>query len=90
MPRGHTAFCYVVDGGLRLAEGPLAAGSMVVLGDGDEVVLAAGGAGARRLLAAGRPLREPIAWWGPIVMNTEEELRTAIADYRDGTFVARR
>ena len=90
VPRGHTAFCYVVDGGLRLAEGPLAAGSMVVLGDGDEVVLAAGDAGARCLLAAGRPLREPIAWWGPIVMNTEEELRTAIADYRDGTFVARR
>ena len=41
----------------------------------------------RFLLASGRPLREPVAWHGPIVMNTDEELRRAFAQYRDGTFL---
>jgi len=41
----------------------------------------------RFLLVSGRPLREPVAWYGPIVMNTEEELETAFREYREGTFV---
>ena len=61
-----------------------------LLGDGDEVDLDAGAEGARVLLLAARPLGEPIAWWGPIVMNTEDELRAAVEEYHEGTFVGRR
>jgi hypothetical protein len=62
----------------------------LLLGDGDEVGVDAGEDGARFLLVAGRPLGEPIAWWGPIVMSSEEELRAAISDYHNGTFVRHR
>jgi redox-sensitive bicupin YhaK (pirin superfamily) len=44
----------------------------------------------RFLLVSGRPLQEPVAWQGPIVMNTEEELRTAFREYREGTFLKHR
>ena len=89
-PRGRTVFCYVFEGAARLAEGPVQAGSLVLLGDGDEVCIGATDAGARLLLVAGQPLGEPIAWWGPIVMSSEDELRAAVADYHNGTFVRHR
>ena len=47
----------------------------------------AGDAGIRFLLVSGTPLQEPVAWYGPIVMNTQEELRQAFAELRDGTFL---
>ncbi len=59
----------------------------VLFGAGDEVAVAAGASGARFVLCAGRPLREPIAWGGPIVMNTREELDQAFAEIRAGTFI---
>jgi len=59
----------------------------VLYGDGDGVRITSGDGGARFLLLSGRPLREPVAWYGPIVMNTQEELRTAFREYRDGTFI---
>ena len=89
-PRGSTVFCYVFEGAARLAEGPVPAGSLVLLGDGDEVCIDATEDGARFLLVGGRPLGEPIAWWGPIVMSSEDELRAAISDYHEGTFVRHR
>lgn len=55
-------------------------------GGGEEVRIAAAGGSLRFLLAAGRPLGEPVAWRGPIVVNTEEELDEAFAAYRAGTF----
>jgi redox-sensitive bicupin YhaK (pirin superfamily) len=61
--------------------------SLVVFDSGDEVTVEAGEAGIRFLLVSGRPLREPIAWYGPIVMNTQEELRQAFAEYQAGTFL---
>ena len=61
--------------------------SLVVFDRGDEVTVAAGEEGVRFLLVSGRPLNEPIAWRGPIVMNTEGELRQAFAEYADGTFL---
>ena len=64
--------------------------SLVVFDSGDEVTVEAGDHGVRFLLVSGRPLREPIAWYGPIVMNTEAELRQAFAEYRDGTFLKHR
>jgi hypothetical protein len=61
--------------------------SLVLFDRGDEVTAQAGEEGLRFLLVSGRPLREPVAWYGPIVMNTQEELRRAYAELRDGTFI---
>lgn len=86
---GYTALAYVHGGVAEFAPGVEAGNATTVLfGEGDHVrIRATGEETARFLLVSGRPLREPIAWRGPIVMNTDEELRHAFAEYRDGTFV---
>jgi redox-sensitive bicupin YhaK (pirin superfamily) len=61
--------------------------SLVLFDRGDEVVVQAGPAGIRFLLVSGKPIEEPVAWYGPIVMNTEEQLRQAYAELQDGTFI---
>jgi redox-sensitive bicupin YhaK (pirin superfamily) len=89
VPRGHTAFAYVDHGEVRfgpeqtLARGP----ALVVFGDGDIVEASAGGGGGRFLLAAARPLHEPIARYGPFVMNTRAEIEQALEDLRAGHFI---
>jgi redox-sensitive bicupin YhaK (pirin superfamily) len=60
---------------------------LVLLQDGDHLVVATGEEPARFLLISGKPLREPVAWYGPIVMNTQEELRAAFEEYQNGTFM---
>ena len=64
--------------------------SLVLFDRGDEVTVQAGDEGIRFLLVSGKPLEEPVAWYGPIVMNTEEELRQAYAELRNGTFIKHR
>jgi len=64
--------------------------SLVLFDSGDEITVQAGEEGLRFLLVSGRPLEEPVAWRGPIVMNTDEELRRAYAELRDGTFIRHR
>ncbi|MBI4891726.1 MAG: pirin family protein [Acidobacteria bacterium] len=61
--------------------------SLVLFDRGDEVVVQAGEEGIRFLLVSGKPLEEPVAWYGPIVMNTQEELQQAMAELRDGSFI---
>ena len=61
--------------------------NLVVFGEGDELAIAGGDAGVRFLLIAGKPIGEPVAWHGPIVMNTQAELRQAISDLQNGTFI---
>ena len=61
--------------------------SLVVFDRGDEVAVQAGDQGMRFLLVSGKPLQEPVAWYGPIVMNTQEQLRQAVEDLREGTFL---
>ncbi len=61
--------------------------SLVLFDRGDEVAVQAGESGIRFLLVSGKPIEEPVAWYGPIVMNTEEQLRQAYAELRDGTFI---
>jgi len=61
--------------------------SLVLFDRGDEVTVQAGEQGIRFLLVSGKPLEEPVAWYGPIVMNTQEELRQAFAEYQAGTFL---
>jgi redox-sensitive bicupin YhaK (pirin superfamily) len=84
VPERHTAFCFVTDGAVRVGPSRLEVtrGHLAVLSPGDAVQLE--GEQGRVLLLAGRPLGEPVARWGPFVMNTDEELRQAVADYRSG------
>jgi redox-sensitive bicupin YhaK (pirin superfamily) len=77
----------LVDGAEVLVRDKVGDRSLVVFDSGDEVVVQAGDQGVRFLLVSGRPLREPIAWHGPIVMNTQAEIRQAMADLRDGSFI---
>ena len=64
--------------------------SLVLFDRGDELVVQAGPEGIRFLLVSGKPLEEPVAWYGPIVMNTQEELRQATRELHDGTFIKKR
>jgi hypothetical protein len=61
--------------------------SLVLFDTGDEVVVQAGEQGIRFLLVSGKPLKEPVAWYGPIVMNTQEQLRHAFEQLDEGTFL---
>jgi quercetin 2,3-dioxygenase len=62
-------------------------GHLVLFEDGDHVTVRTQESAARFLLVAGKPLREPVAWYGPIVMNTREELAVAFQEYEKGTFI---
>ena len=64
--------------------------SLVLFDRGDEVTVQAGEEGIRFLLVSGKPIQEPVAWYGPIVMNTRDELRQAYAELQDGTFIRHR
>src|SRR5204862_1365369 len=64
--------------------------SLVVFDSGDEITVQAGDEGVRFLLVSGKPIEEPVAWYGPIVMNTEAQLRQAMAELNDGTFIKHR
>src|SRR5262249_27916999 len=71
---------------------PIDAGnrSLVLFDTGDEVRVRAGDEGIRFLLVSGKPLQEPVAWYGPIVMNTQEQLREAFEELQKGTFLKQR
>jgi redox-sensitive bicupin YhaK (pirin superfamily) len=83
------AFAYIIDGAAHFGEQRTLAErhSAVIFGDGDAVKVHANESGVRFMLLTGKPLKEPIAWGGPIVMNTQEELRTAFAELGNGTFI---
>ncbi|MGE5345549.1 MAG: pirin family protein [Acidithiobacillales bacterium] len=90
VPPEHTVFAYLFEGEARFQPAPLrptGAGSVVLFGPGEAVTAETGSRPARFLLVSGRPLREPVAWRGPIVMNSDDELRTAFDELRAGTFV---
>ncbi len=71
-----------------LQRDPFVANEMLVLfDDGDEIAVFTEKQNVRFLLISGKPLHEPVAWYGPIVMNTQEELRIAFEEYREGTFI---
>ena len=85
LPRGHNAFVYVIEGDALVGPGKTHAGSgdLAVLGPGEGALVTAA-TGTRFLLLAGQPIGEPVARYGPFVMNTDEELRQAVSDYRAG------
>lgn len=95
VPKGRTAFIYALTGSVTVAvdasasgEGkPYTAGTCVLLGDGDEAEFRSGSTEARFVIVHAPPLGEPIAWGGPIVMNTREELNQAFRELDEGTFI---
>ncbi len=91
--RGHTAFAYIFDGEATFATDDKGAGErishprLIVWGDGDYIKVVTTENPVRFLLVSGKPLHEPIARYGPFVMNTREEIEQALLDLRQGTFV---
>ncbi len=86
----YTAMAYVIGGSGRFSpDAPTECGNtiLIMFSDGDEIAVTAGSQGLRFLFMTGKPLCEPIAWQGPIVMNTDEELAQAFQEYREGTFL---
>jgi quercetin 2,3-dioxygenase len=89
LPAAHNAFVYVYRGSLDISGREVPAQRMAILAnEGDGVRLAAGAAGARAILVAGRPLGEPIAQYGPFVMNSQAEIFQAVEDFRAGRLVS--
>ncbi len=66
---------------------PVGDRSLVLFDRGDEIIVQAGERGIRFLLVSGKPIQEPVAWYGPIVMNTQAELQQAVGELRNGTFI---
>ncbi|MHB2019834.1 MAG: pirin family protein [Candidatus Xenobia bacterium] len=88
---GHTVFAYVFEGEGTFGDSRFGNHTVVLYGaEGDHVQVTADSSPVRFLLVSGRPLREPVAWRGPIVMNTQAELRAAFEELERGTFVKRR
>ena len=90
LPAEHTAFAYAYEGSANVGEGEdareLPRQAAGVLSPGGRVVVSAGQNGARLILIAGKPIREPVVQYGPFVMNTREEIEQAIQDYQRGDF----
>ena len=87
---GDNLLCFVFEGSGyfdKAKAGELKPGQLAVMEDGDTLACKASDKGLRFMLIAGKPLKEPVAWRGPIVMNTEAELRQAFKEYEDGTFI---
>ena len=85
LPPDHNAFVYVYEGAADVAGQALERATIAVLGRGEAVRIETDH-GARLIVVAGKPLREPVARYGPFVMNTDDELRQAFADYQAGRF----
>jgi redox-sensitive bicupin YhaK (pirin superfamily) len=83
VPQGHNAFVYVFEGAVELEGREVEQGSLAVLSAGDKVSAKAPH-GGRFILVAGKPLNEPVARYGPFVMNTREEIQQAVRDFSEG------
>lgn len=86
-PFDHTALVYGIEGKGRIGETEIANRQLAHLSPGTEIVVEAPVTPFRFLLITGQPIGEPVAWQGPIVMNTQEELEQAFHEYRNGTFI---
>jgi redox-sensitive bicupin YhaK (pirin superfamily) len=88
--KGHTVFAYIFEGKGCFGESTdeiVEVDHLVIFEDGDEVLVTSSDCQVRFLLISGKPIGEPIAWYGPIVMNTQEELEKAFREYQNGTFI---
>ena len=88
-PNKHTVFAYIFEGEGYFDENkelPKKAGQLILYDEGDDINIASEKK-VRFLLVSGKPIKEPIAWYGPIVMNTKKELEIAFREFREGTFL---
>ena len=90
--RGYTTFAFIYDGEAKFDKRsePVSRDHLAFFSDGEELMISTTDSEVRFLLISGKPFHEPIAWWGPIVMNSDEELKTAIEEYKKGTFLKNR
>ncbi|MBN1649486.1 MAG: pirin family protein [Spirochaetales bacterium] len=90
---GKNVFAYIYSGAAEFFEGDdetlVASGHTILFGNGNSILLESGGSGVHLLLAAGIPIKEELAWSGPIVMNNDLELRQAFREYEEGNFLKR-
>jgi redox-sensitive bicupin YhaK (pirin superfamily) len=89
--KGYTVFAYVIEGeGYFDADrdsNVIGSENLIIFDDGDEVSVTTEEKTLRFILVSGKPIGEPVAWQGPMVMNTQEELRIAFEEYQNGTFI---
>jgi len=88
--RGYTVFVYVTEGQGHFDETnkhTVGNGTVCLYADGDNIAVRTAEGPVRFLLISGKPIGEPVAWYGPIVMNTDGELKQALEEYKDGTFI---
>ncbi len=90
LANSYNAFVYVYEGSATTGAATLPQHSLAVLGEGDQVEIAAGEAGARFILVAGKPIGEPVVQYGPFVMNTQAEIEQAFRDYQAGHLVRKK
>jgi redox-sensitive bicupin YhaK (pirin superfamily) len=83
---GHSAFAYVYEGEVAVGAELVGKGELVVLGAGDGIAFTGKAAKSRLILVAGKPIGEPVARYGPFVMNTQAEIMQAVQDYQAGRF----
>jgi quercetin 2,3-dioxygenase len=86
----HTVLAYVIEGRVLFGgedQSAIVNGELAIFDTGEQMVACAIDAPARFLLLSGKPIGEPVAWYGPIVMNTQKELEIAFEEYRNGTFI---
>lgn len=86
IPAGHNAFAYVYEGEVEVAGQTAGKGELLVLGAGESVAVTGKAANSRLILVAGRPIGEPVARYGPFVMNTQAEIMQAVQDFQAGRF----
>jgi redox-sensitive bicupin YhaK (pirin superfamily) len=90
VPAEFSAFVYVFEGEAMIGDAKLSRHSLTVLADGDSIEVHAGADGARFILVAGRPLKEPIVQYGPFVMTSREDIERAFYDYNNNRLVQKR
>ena len=90
LANSYNAFVYVYEGSATMGAATLPQHSLAVLGEGDQVEIVAGEAGARFILVAGKPIGEPVVQYGPFVMNTQAEIEQAFRDYQAGHLVRKK
>ena len=87
---GYRAFAYVIEGsGVfdPIYGGEVEKDQLIIFNEEGRIKITSGNSGLRFLLISGKPINEPVAWYGPIVMNTQKELETAFREYREGAFI---
>jgi redox-sensitive bicupin YhaK (pirin superfamily) len=83
----YTVFIYVIGGMANIDGQEIDNGTLVLFDKGEQLAVSVDSEPLKLLLLTGKPLNEPVAWRGPVVMNTQDELETAFREYREGTFI---